>query len=65
MIKFIISLKSINMCLWLIIYTLAAKRRPKGMVHVCLSVCKKIGKTTNIDSANEPLADFKLYKDQK
>ena len=53
------------MCLWLIIYTLAAKRRPKGMVHVCLSVCKKIGKTTNIDSANEPLADFKLYKDQK
>ena len=33
-------------------------------VCVCLSVCLQIsGKTTNIGSSNELLADFKLYKD--
>ena len=42
-------------------------RRRKGMVIVlcvCVSVHKKLKKTTNIDGSNELLADFKLYKDQ-
>ena len=53
----------------IIIFTLAAKRRRKGMVIIlcaCLCVCSQSSwKTTIIGGSNELLAHFKLCKDQK